>query len=65
MNLNFRSRLKKGERLIGTLVSLPSPEIAEILAEVGFDWLFLDTEHGVYNAVEAQAMLQAVGNIHR
>ena len=61
MNLNFRSRLKKGERLIGTLVSLPSPEIAEILAEVGFDWLFLDTEHGVYNAVEAQAMLQAVG----
>ena len=61
MNLNFRSRLKNGELLIGTLVSLPSPEIAEILAEVGFDWLFLDTEHGVYNAVEAQAMLQAVG----
>lgn len=61
VNLNFRSRLINGELLIGTLVSLPSPEIAEILAEVGFDWLFLDTEHGVYSTVEAQAILQAVG----
>ena len=59
--MNFRSRLINGELLIGTLVSLPSPEIAEILTEVGFDWLFLDTEHGVYSAVEAQVMLQAVG----
>ncbi len=34
----FRARLLAGDRLIGTLISLPSPDIAELLAEVGFDW---------------------------
>lgn len=58
---SFAERLRKGERLIGTLVSLPSPEITEILAECGFDWLFIDAEHGAFNPQQAQSMLQAAG----
>jgi 2-dehydro-3-deoxyglucarate aldolase/4-hydroxy-2-oxoheptanedioate aldolase len=60
MNLNFRARLKKGDRLIGTLITIPAPEIAEIMAEVGYDWLFIDTEHASFNAHSAQGILQAV-----
>jgi hypothetical protein len=30
--------------LIGTTITLPSPEIAEILCLSGFDWLFVDSE---------------------
>lgn len=57
----FRSKLIAGEVLIGTLVTLPSPEAAEILVEAGFDWLFIDTEHSPFDAQQAQAILQAAG----
>ncbi|MFO1435461.1 MAG: aldolase/citrate lyase family protein [Gammaproteobacteria bacterium] len=59
---SFRQRLRAGEQLLGTLVSLPSPEVAETLAGAGFDWLFIDGEHGAFDALVAQRMLQAVGD---
>ena len=34
---NFAKRLRSNEVLTGTLVSLPSPEICELLANVGYD----------------------------
>jgi len=46
--------------LFGTLLSLPSPEIAEILAASGFDWLFVDMEHGGLDVAAVQDVLQAV-----
>jgi 2-dehydro-3-deoxyglucarate aldolase/4-hydroxy-2-oxoheptanedioate aldolase len=42
--MNFRARLLNNERLIGTLLTLPVPSIAEMCADAGFDWLFLDME---------------------
>jgi 2-dehydro-3-deoxyglucarate aldolase len=57
----FRARLLQGDLLIGTMITLTSPEVAEIMAEVGFDWLFLDAEHSVFEAREIQALLQAAG----
>lgn len=61
MHTGFRARLLAGDRLIGTLISLPSPEVAELLAEVGFDWLFIDAEHGPFESAGALRLLQAVG----
>jgi 2-dehydro-3-deoxyglucarate aldolase/4-hydroxy-2-oxoheptanedioate aldolase len=58
----FRQRLRDGELLVGTLSTLPAPEIAEVLADLVFDWLFIDTEHGSFDAMEAQALLQAAGS---
>lgn len=58
----FRQRLLAGERLLGTLISLPSPEVAELAASLGYDWLFVDGEHGPLDALVVQRMLQAVGN---
>lgn len=57
----FRKRLQDGETLIGTLLNLPSAAIAEVLAAAGFDWLFVDCEHGAIDAAELVAILQAVG----
>ena len=56
---DFAKRLRSGETLIGTLVSLPSAEICELLSYIGYDWLFIDAEHGAFNPQQAQAMLQA------
>jgi 2-keto-3-deoxy-L-rhamnonate aldolase RhmA len=59
MNKSFSERVRSGERLLGTIVTLPSPEVAELLALCGFDWLFIDLEHGPSDFLTAQRMLQA------
>ena len=58
----FADRLKRREPLVGTLLSLPSPEIAEICADAGFDWLFIDLEHGLLDFAAAQRIIQAAGS---
>lgn len=58
---SFITRLKKRELLLGTMLTLPSPEIAEMLSKCGFDWLFLDGEHGPASIVDWQRVMQAVG----
>jgi len=57
---DFRARLRRGETLLGTLLTLPHPAIAEIAAGAGFDWLFLDAEHGELETRELAAILRAV-----
>ena len=58
----FKSRLAGGELLLGSMVTLPSPAVAEILVELGYQWLFVDGEHGPLETAEVLAILQAVGN---
>jgi 2-dehydro-3-deoxyglucarate aldolase len=60
MNVGFRKRLRSGEKLIGTMLNLPSAAIAEVLAAAGFDWLFIDGEHGAIDSGELVSILQAV-----
>ena len=59
---NFRTRLLNHERLIGTLLTLPLPSIAEMCADAGFDWLFLDMEHGALDLHDVQRIAQAVND---
>lgn len=60
MTSSFRDRLLRGDRLAGTLLGLPVPELAEIASLAGFDWLFLDMEHGSIDGASLARMLQAV-----
>lgn len=59
---DFRTRLRNGELLCGTMLTLPTPAVAEILADAGFDWLFVDGEHGPLDVAELLSILQAVGD---
>ncbi len=59
MKKSFRNRLLANESLIGTLVATPSPEIVESLASLGFDWLFIDAEHGAFGPDQVVSLLQA------
>ena len=61
MNKLFREKLEKGELLLGTIMALPSADVAEILSQAGFDWLFLDMEHAPYSLRDVQRICQAVG----
>ncbi len=62
MDNSFRARLRQGDLLIGPMLTLGLPEIAEIMAEAGYDWLFIDAEHGAFDPARAQATLQAAGS---
>ena len=61
MSVSFRSRVRNRDKLIGTIVTLDSPAVAEILAACGWDWLFIDGEHAPLETSDIQALLQAVG----
>lgn len=58
---NFRARLVQRERLIGTLLTIPAPALAEMCADAGFDWLFVDMEHGAFDLDAVERVAQAVG----
>lgn len=60
MTHNFRQRLRNLEPLIGTMITLDTPATAEVLAELGFDWFFVDGEHGPLESAELLGILRAV-----
>jgi len=62
MPTDFRTRLKRGDKLLGTMVTLACPSAAELLAGIGFDWLFVDAEHGPLETADLIGILQAVGD---
>jgi 2-keto-3-deoxy-L-rhamnonate aldolase RhmA len=59
MKNHLKELLTSGKTAIGTLVQLPSPPVAEILAQAGFDWLLIDTEHGPIDTEKLHAMIRA------
>lgn len=61
MPSNLRTRMQQGELVLGTILSLNSPDVAEILSQIGFDWLFVDAEHSTLDPHDLKALLQAVG----
>ncbi|HEV2128777.1 MAG TPA: aldolase/citrate lyase family protein [Thermomicrobiales bacterium] len=57
---HVRRRLEAGEPSIGTWLSLPSPEAAEYVAELGLDWLVVDTEHNAIDIATLARMFMAM-----
>jgi 2-dehydro-3-deoxyglucarate aldolase len=55
----FAVRLRRGDRLIGSFVTLPALEVAEVMSAAGFDCLLIDCEHAPLDAMWAQRLLQA------
>lgn len=59
----FYARLRQREHMLGTLLILPAPELAEIAAAAGFDWLWLDMEHGLLDVADVQRAAMAAGAV--
>jgi 2-dehydro-3-deoxyglucarate aldolase/4-hydroxy-2-oxoheptanedioate aldolase len=58
----FLKKIQEGTPIVGTLVTMDAPEVAEILSLCGFDWLFLDMEHGNLSLQSVLRMSQAIGD---
>lgn len=54
-----KSKLKQGESVIGVFIPMPSPDVVEIIALAGFDFVLLDAEHGRISPGDAYPMVLA------
>lgn len=57
---HVRQKALAGTPTIGSFMGLGSPNVAELMAHSGFDWLVIETEHNGLDAAEVQHMLMAV-----
>ncbi len=56
----LRSLLADGKHSIGSWLQLPSPDVAELLARSGYDWIVVDMEHGALSAAELPSLFRAI-----
>ncbi len=46
----IRAKLAEGQATVGTWLQLASPDVAELMAGCGYDWVAVDMEHGSFGA---------------
>ncbi|HUS86142.1 MAG TPA: aldolase/citrate lyase family protein [Bacteroidales bacterium] len=46
--------------VIGTIITLDSPQVAEMISETGFDWVMIDMEHSTLSAADVQRHVQTL-----
>ncbi len=57
---NVKRMLREGKTVLGTMVvEFTSPEIARMLKVAGFDYIFIDTEHGAFNHESVTDIIRA------
>src|SRR5215204_2433489 len=55
----MKEKLRAGEPAYGVSVMIPSPQIVEMIAAAGFDWVLLDCEHGTITLESVELMAMA------
>src|SRR5262245_6081517 len=58
--IDFRARVRRRDTLFGPLLTLAAPEVAELFALAGFDWVWIDLEHAPLSLDQARQLIQAV-----
>ena len=56
----FRSRVRNGERIVGTFLKTPSSIVAEVLGRTKLDAFCIDTEHAPFGRLEVDQCVAAL-----
>ena len=56
---SFRQRMVAGDNLVGTFLKVPTSHATEILADVGYDFVVIDQEHGPFDRTTTDIALLA------
>ena len=59
MKRTLKARLQANEPVMGTLAFMSSPDVVEVLAVSGFDYIVIDLEHSATNSETALHMVRA------
>ena len=54
----LKRKLRHGEYALGSWISIPNPEVPEILSLANFDWFLFDMEHGPLNVTVLENLIQ-------
>lgn len=60
LNTTLKNRIKAGELTLGSWITIGHPNVAEILANAGFDWLVIDIEHNPIDISMVQALITTI-----
>ena len=55
----MKEKLRAGQPVFGVSVMIPSPQVVEMIAAAGFDWVLLDCEHGTLTLESVELMAMA------
>ena len=55
----MKEKLRAGQPVFGVSVMIPSPQVVEMVAAAGFDWVLLDCEHGTLTLESVELMAMA------
>ena len=56
---HMKSMLRAGKPAFGCSIMIPSPQMVEMVAHAGFDWVLIDMEHGTIGLESAELMVIA------
>jgi 2-dehydro-3-deoxyglucarate aldolase len=56
----LRAALSRGDACIGSWLQIPSPDVAEIMAQGDFEWIAVDMEHGAFDWSTLPNVLRAI-----
>lgn len=60
MNHSLRKKVRNNELTIGSWITIGHPNVAEILANTGFDWLVIDIEHNSIDMSMTQTLITTI-----
>jgi 4-hydroxy-2-oxoheptanedioate aldolase len=55
----MKALLQSGKPALGCSIMIPSPQMVEMAAQAGFDWVLIDMEHGTIGLETAELMIMA------
>ena len=55
----MKDKIHSGQAAIGVSLMFPSPQLVEMCAYAGFDWVLIDCEHGSIGLADVEVMAMA------
>jgi 2-dehydro-3-deoxyglucarate aldolase len=60
--INLKKKLKDNALSIGSWLQFNNPDVAEVMAKAGFEWLAVDMEHGPIDVTDLPNLFRAIEN---
>ena len=56
---SLKAKLRAGQRVVGALITINSPELVETFGHLGYDFVFIDGQHGGLGVETARELIRA------
>ena len=58
--MGLKRKLAEGQVTLGSWITIPHPNVVEIMASAGFEWLVIDMEHTATDLSQAQVLISTI-----